>query len=143
MTDRSIEQEITALVATYIDSIDAADSSLAATVWATTEGVSFIHPRGTEHGWQEIVDNFYGNTMRATFTKRTLRRVSDLDVKVYGDTAVAVFQWDFVAIRRDNGETLHTTGRESQVFAHIPGQGWRLIHVHYSGPPKTGIGEGF
>jgi ketosteroid isomerase-like protein len=69
--------------------------------------------------------------------------VSDLDVKVYGDTAVAVFQWDFVAIRRDNGETLRTTGRESQVFAHIPGQGWRLIHVHYSGPPKTGIGEGF
>ncbi|MGG7125757.1 DUF3225 domain-containing protein, partial [Salmonella enterica subsp. enterica] len=25
----------------------------------------------------------------------------------------------------------------------IPNTGWRIVHVHYSGPAKTGVGEGF
>jgi hypothetical protein len=38
---------------------------------------------------------------------------------------------------------LHTTGRESQVIAKVPDLGWRLVHVHYSGPAITGTGQGF
>ncbi|HCA3632219.1 TPA: DUF3225 domain-containing protein, partial [Salmonella enterica subsp. enterica serovar Choleraesuis] len=56
---------------------------------------------------------------------------------------VAEFDWHFTAVRRDNGQTQHTTGRESQVWAKIPNTGWRIVHVHYSGPAKTGVGEGY
>jgi hypothetical protein len=28
--------------------------------------------------------------------------------------------------------------RESQFYVNLPGQGWRLVHVHYSGPPVKG-----
>ncbi len=62
---------------------------------------------------------------------------------LYGNAAVAEFDWHFTAVRRDNGQTQHTTGRESQVWAKIPNTGWRIVHVHYSGPAKTGVGEGY
>lgn len=143
MTGTSAEQQIAARVASYIESINAADPALGATIWATTPAVSFIRPRGTERGWNEIAANFYETTMGATFAKRTLRLVSELRISINGDAAVVDFEWDFVAVRRDNGETLHTTGRESQVFSHIGEKGWRLIHVHYSGTPVTGTGQGF
>jgi len=136
-------KKISELIDEYIESINAADPALGARVWATTPDVSFIHPRGTERGWDEVVANFYGTTMGASFTKRTLRRVGDIGVSLYGDAAVARFEWDFVALRRDTGERLHTTGRETQVFVRVIEKGWRLVHVHYSGPPVTAAGQGF
>lgn len=59
------------------------------------------------------------------------------------DTAVLEFDWDFVATMRDDGGQKNTKGRETQVFVKIPGEGWMLAHVHYSGPPVTARGEGF
>ena len=53
------------------------------------------------------------------------------------------FDWDFVATMRADGTAVHTTGRESQVYVNLPAKGWRLVHVHYSGPPVKGPGEGF
>jgi ketosteroid isomerase-like protein len=130
-------------IATYLRSVERADTGLAATVWATGPEVSFIHPRGHERGWEQVAQNFYQETMGAMFTQRTLRLVGPSAMHVYGEAAVVEFDWDFVATRRDNGESLHTTGRESQVYARHPDQGWRLVHVHYSGPPVTGAGQGF
>ena len=46
------------------------------------------------------------------------------------------FEWDFVATVRADGSLRHTTGRESQVYVKRP-EGWRLVHVHYSGPATT------
>ncbi len=115
---------------------------LAAQVWSTTPDVSFVHPRGTEHGWEEVARDFYGKAM-GLFSERRLRLLGDARVRVYGDTAVSEFEWDFVA-RSSIGESVHTTGRESQVFVNQgDGNGWRLVHVHYSGPPVTGAGQGF
>jgi len=130
-------------VATYLRSVERADTELASTLWATSPEVSFIHPRGHERGWEQVAQNLYQQTMGAMFTQRTLRLVGPPAMHVYGDAAVVEFDWDFVATRRDNGESLHTTGRESQVYAWCPDQGWRLVHVHYSGPPVTGVGQGF
>jgi hypothetical protein len=53
------------------------------------------------------------------------------------------FNWDFVAALRANGQTIHNTGRESQVYIRTPEKGWRLVHVHYSGPPIGGPSQGF
>jgi hypothetical protein len=68
--------------------------------------------------------------MGETFTKRTLKIVGDPSIRFYGDAAIAELDWDFVGIRRDNGEPLHTTGRESQVYSNLTGKGWRLVQVH-------------
>ncbi len=135
--------EIRRQVDTYVQSIVDADTKLGATVWSPTPDVSFIEPRGNEQGWDQIAVVFYGKTMGETFTKRTLNVVGDVNTQIYGNAAVVEFNWDFVAVLRSNGQTIHTTGRESQVYIDLPGKGWRLIHVHYSGPPLGGPGQGF
>jgi ketosteroid isomerase-like protein len=81
--------------------------------------------------------------MGQSFTKRTLKNVGDVSIHVYGDAAVVEFDWDFVAILRSDGMDVHTTGRESQVYVNLPGKGWRLVHVHYSGPAVKEPGSGF
>jgi ketosteroid isomerase-like protein len=103
--------------------------------------VSFIHPRGHERGWKQVKENFYEKTMGKTFSERKLT-VKDVEVKVYGDAAVAVFYWDFVAKLREGGNALKTHGRETQVYYKGP-HGWALVHVHYSGMPVTEKRAGF
>jgi hypothetical protein len=130
---------IRAMVDTYMQSVDDADPKLASTVWLTTPDASFIEPLGHERGWDQIVDVIYAKLMGETFVKRTLKNVSDVTIHLYGDAAVVEFDWDFVATLRSDGKTLvHTTGRESQFYVNLPGRGWRLVHVHYSGPPVKG-----
>jgi hypothetical protein len=131
------------LLDTYVQSIINADTKLGATVWSTTHGVSFIEPRGSEQGWDQIADLFYTKTMGAMFTKRTLKAVGDVNIQMYGSAAVVTFNWDFVAVMRSNAQTIHTTGRETQVYADLPGKGWRLVHVHSSGPPIGAPSQGF
>lgn len=136
------EAEIAGHVTTYLRSVDLADAQLAGGIWSTSPRVTFIHPRGHEHGWREVERNIYG-FFGSTFSKRSLKRVGDLHVQIYGDVAVVEFDWDFVATFRKNGKGIHTTGRESQVHLNLPGQGWRIVQVHYSGPPVTAAGQGF
>ncbi len=135
--DAQATAEIRALVDRYMKSIDAADPALGATVWSPTPDVSFINPVGHEHGWDEIASEVYGKLMGQTFSQRTLKNCSDIAVHVYGDAAVVEFDWDFVAAMRSNGAPVHSTGRESQVYVKLPGKGWRLVYVHYSGPPVS------
>jgi uncharacterized protein DUF4440 len=135
--------EIQRLVDTYVQSIVDADTKLGATVWSPTPDVSFIEPRGNEQGWDQIAAVFYRKTMGETFTKRTLKVVGNVNTQIYANAAVVEFNWDFVAVQRGNGQTIHTTGRESQVYVNLPDKGWRLVHVHYSGPPMGGPSQGF
>ena len=135
--------EIRHQIDTYMQSIDNADAALGATVWSPTPEVTFINPLGHERGWDEIAAVVYGKLMGQTFTKRALKVSGEVSILVYGDAAVGEFDWDFVAILRSDGTAIHTTGRESQVYVNLPGNGWRLVHVHYSGPPVAEAGQGF
>jgi ketosteroid isomerase-like protein len=106
--------------------------------------VTFIEPLGHERGWDEIAAVVYGKLMGQTFSKRELHNVGDVSIHLYGDAAVVEFDWEFEATLRSDGKTVvHTTGRESQVYVKLPDAGWRLVHVHYSGPPVKGPGQGF
>ena len=133
--DAGAKTEIRRDIETYMRSVDAADPGLAATVWLTTPDASFISPVGHDRGWQQISDDIYVKLMGQTFSKRQLNAKAEPVIHVYnGDAAVAEFDWDFVATLRSNGSQVHTTGRESQVYIRFPDKGWRLVHVHYSGP---------
>lgn len=129
--------EIRALIDRYTQSIDAADPEMGARFWLTTPEASFIHPLGEESGWDQIAADVYGKLMGQTFSKRSLKLAGEPTIHVFGDTAVAEFHWDFAATLRTNGNEVHTKGRESQVYVRFPDKGWRLVHVHYSGPAMT------
>jgi ketosteroid isomerase-like protein len=133
-TDHQAITQIRQLIATYMQAVDAADPAIAAKVFLTTPDVSFINPLGHERGWDQIADEVFVRLMGQTFSKRSLKASAEPVIHVYGDAAVAEFDWDFHATLRSNGSPVHTTGRESQFYVKFPDKGWRLVHVHYSGP---------
>lgn len=135
------EAAIRSLIDRYAASVDAADTRLAATVWAATPDVSFIHPRGHERGWGAIKTQVYEQTMGQTFSERRLS-VKDVAIHVHGESAWAEFYWDFRAKLRTDGSPVETHGRKTQVYRKVDGS-WRLVHVHYSGMPVTGERQGF
>ena len=132
---------IRSLIEKYAKSVDDADTTLAAQVWLNSPDVSFIHPLGHEHGFEQIKQNVYMRLMGDTFSERKLS-VHDVSVYVYGDAAWAEFYWDFAAKFRKDGSPLATHGRETQLYRKEQGR-WRLVHVHYSGMPVTGERQGF
>jgi ketosteroid isomerase-like protein len=140
-TDQATSQ-IKRLIAQYATAVEGVDFDLASQVWSNSPDVSFIHPRGHEHGWDEVKRNFYQNTMEAPFSERKLT-VRDVAVHVYGDSAWAEFYWHFVAKLRSNGSTIVTDGRETQIYRKINADRWALVHVHYSAMPVTAAGRGF
>lgn len=140
--DRKVQaEEIKGLITKYAQSIDDANATLASEIWSNTADVSFVHPRGHEHGWEAIRTNVYENTMRDLFSERKLK-VHSVVVHVYQDAAWAEFYWDFMAKFRKGGATLRTEGRETQVYRKNDRR-WFLVHVHYSGMPVTGERRGF
>lgn len=133
--------EIKDTVDKYAQSIDYADTNLASQIWSNGDDVSFIHPRGHEHGWEQVKTNFYEEMMRDRFSERKLN-VHEVVVHVLKDAAWSEFYWDFTAKLRSDGSTLATKGRESQVYRKSE-RGWKLVHVHYSGMPVSGERQGF
>src|SRR6267378_575416 len=127
---------IRSLIEKYAKSVDDADTTLAAQVWLNSPDVSFIHPLGHEHGFEQIKQNVYMRLMGDTFSERKLS-VHDVSIHVYGDAARAEFYWDFAAKFGKNGSPFTTHGRETQLYQREQGR-WRLVHVHYSGMPATG-----
>ncbi|HEY1497682.1 MAG TPA: nuclear transport factor 2 family protein [Candidatus Solibacter sp.] len=126
--------QIRQLIDTYMQAVDAADPDLAAKVFLTTSDASFINPVGHERGWKQIADEVFVHLMGQTFSRRSLKASGEPVIHVYGDAAVAEFDWDFHATLRKDGSPVRTTGRESQFYVKFPDEGWRLVHVHYSGP---------
>jgi len=133
--------DIRSLIEKYAKSVDAADTNLAAEVWLDSPDVSFIHPLGHEHGFEQIKQNVYTRLMGEMFSERKLS-VHDVSIHVFGDSAWAEFYWDFAAKFRKDGSPLTTHGRETQLYHKIQGR-WRLVHVHYSGMPGTAERQGF
>jgi Xaa-Pro aminopeptidase len=132
---------IRSLIEKYAKSVDAADTTLAAEVWLDSPDVSFIHPLGHQHGFEQIKQNVYTRLMGDTFSERKLS-LRDISIHVFGDAAWAEFYWDFAAKFRKDGSPLTTHGRETQLYQKVQGR-WRLVHVHYSGMPVTGERQGF
>jgi ketosteroid isomerase-like protein len=136
------ETSIREQVATYARAVDAADTQIAGSVWSNTADVSFIHPLGHAHGWDEV-KRFFEDVMGGMFSERKLT-VKDVAVHTYGDGAWAEFYWTFNAKMKENGRDIATAGRETQVYRKKDGR-WSLVHVHYSGMPVTpgAAGQGF
>jgi SnoaL-like domain len=101
-------------------SVDEADTALAAQVWDSPD-VSFIHPLGHEHGFDQAPD--------ARDILKTEAESRDVAVHIYGNSAWVEFDRDFVAKFRKDRSPITTHGRETQVYWKMS-DGWRLVHVH-------------
>ncbi len=129
------EQAIHSVIAKYAMAVDGADTKLATELFSDAPEVSFIHPRGEERGRTQIVANVFEKLMGGMFSERKLTP-KDIAVHVYGESAWAEFNWDFVAKARTDGSAFHSQGRETQIYRLENGR-WRIVHVHYSGAPVT------
>jgi uncharacterized protein (TIGR02246 family) len=122
------------LIADYAAAVDAADSNLAAKVWDTSPDVSFIHPLGHAHGWDEV-KLIFTDIMGGMFSERKLTP-RDIHVHVYGDSAWSEYNWHFAATQKKDGVKVQTDGRETQIYRK-QGTRWLLVHVHYSATPPA------
>jgi hypothetical protein len=126
------EQQILELQQKYRNAVDTLDPKLIDEIWSHDTPVSFIHPLGTDEGFEAIQSDIFGKTM-GLFSKRDLL-FNTAAVHVYCDSAWSEVTWTFHAVWKDSGESITTQGRETQIFLRENGV-WRLVHVHYSGLP--------
>lgn len=122
------------LIANYAAAADAADVKLAAQVWDSSPEVSFIHPLGHAHGWNEV-KGFYTDILGGMFSDRKLTP-RDIHVHVYGDFAWSEFDWHFTATQKKDGARVQSDGRETQIYRKA-GDDWVLVPVHYSAMAKV------
>jgi len=127
--------QIKELVAKYAESINGVDTNLAAQVWWNSPEVSFIHPLGHDHGFDQIKADIYEKVMGGLFSERHLSP-RDIAVHLYGDSAVVEFYWDFTAKMKKDKSPVATHGRETQIYERKQ-NAWRLVHVHYSEMPRA------
>lgn len=133
--------EIQKILERYTASINNLDLELASQIWSQTADTSFIHPRGHQKGWEDIKRAFYLGAM-ANFSKRDLR-LKDISIRILSkEVAWADFYWDFHAVFAEDGSAMTTKGRETQIFRKEK-EGWKIVHVHYSGPATQREREGF
>jgi ketosteroid isomerase-like protein len=133
--------DINGLMSRYFTSIDRADTNMEETIFAPD--ATFTHPRGEDRGRAQIELDLYRKLMGETFSERKLT-AQNISIHVYGDTAWAEFNWDFVAKVRKDGSAFHYQGRETDIFHRENGLWlWRIVHVHYSGAPVAGKLKGF
>ncbi len=125
---------ISGLVDQFVRAANAGDMALAEEVWLHSDGASMIHPHGHQAGWDAIRGDYYEKQLLGSTSKRRLT-TQGLVVHLFGDTAVAEFDWVFDATLKANGKDVHATGRESQVFSRMADGQWKLVHVHYSAAP--------
>lgn len=123
-------ERIDVLLDKYVLSVNECNLDLAREIWDKEGSISFIHPLGYEHNFEEIKEHFYLGTMGRLFSKRDLK-LKDIMTKFYGETAFLEFSWDFYATKREDGEQIHTTGRETQ-FIVLRDNEWKISNIHYS-----------
>lgn len=125
----------------YKTSINDFDTLLASKIWLTSSESSFIHPRGHEKDWPHIKSGIY-EMFGSRFSQRDLKSHNE-SITIYGNMALAEFYWIFDAVfSGENPDSMQTKGRETQVLTKF-NDTWKIVHVHYSGMPKTEEREGF
>lgn len=115
----------------YLQSLNAADVSLASQVWWQSPDVLVVTPVGRFRGW-DGVQEIYAMTEQQ-FSDRNVQ-ASNVSIVVAGDAAWLVY--DFVFTAKRNRQPFTSKGWESHGYLRTP-DGWRIAHLHYSVPPPA------
>ena len=126
------ESAVREVFESYIKSVNAADVTLASSIWLQSENVEAVTPFGRFQGWDRVRDDVYVKFLQQAFTERDLRP-SNVSIRVRTDSAWLAYDWTFTG-KLANGQSTASKGWESQVYQKTD-QGWRIVHLHYSVPP--------
>lgn len=136
-SDATSEADIRAVMDRYAKGVNEADENGLRELWAEPDKVSFVSPISRIRSWDEM-HGFIQGFLKGSFTKRELK-FSEVALHTAGDTAWAVFDWEFNATTTD-GKPFQSRGWETQVYQKTD-RGWRIRHIHYSAamaPPAEG-----
>lgn len=100
-------------------------------IWASDESVTVFEQGHANYGWKDYRDNHLGPEMKEM--KNTKYTLSDIRVKVSGDTAWATFKYAIgadVGARHVEGSGLGTAVLEKR------GPDWKIVHWHSSAPRR-------
>lgn len=109
-----------------------ADMAALEKTWANDASVTVFESGHANYGWADYRDNHLGPEMKEM--KNTKYTLSDIKVKVSGDTAWATFKYAIsadVGARHVDGAGLGTAVLEKR------GQSWKIVHWHSSAPRRT------
>src|ERR1700694_2122538 len=92
----------------YFQSVNAADVTLASTIWLQRPDIVVVTPLGRYEGWDSVQRDLYVNFLQKAFLERDLRP-SNVHIQVNGNSAWAVFDWNFTA-KLANGQSFTSKG---------------------------------
>ncbi|MGH9966786.1 MAG: nuclear transport factor 2 family protein [Pyrinomonadaceae bacterium] len=101
-------------------------------LWANDKSVTVFESGHANYGWADYRDHHLGPEMKEM--KNTKYTLSDIKVKVSGNTAWATFKYAIsagVGTRHVEGAGLGTAVLEKR------GQDWRIVHWHSSAPRRA------
>lgn len=99
--------------------------------WANDESVTVFESGHANYGWADYRDHHLGPEMKEM--KNTRYELTDIRVKVSGNTAWATFKYSIsadVGTRHVDGGGLGTAVLEKR------GQDWKIVHWHSSAPRR-------
>ena len=99
--------------------------------WANDESVTVFESGHANYGWADYRDNHLGPEMKEM--KNTKYTLSDIRVKVSGNTAWATFKY---AISADVGTRHVDGGGLGTAVLEKRGQDWKIVHWHSSAPRR-------
>ncbi|MGI8838821.1 MAG: nuclear transport factor 2 family protein [Pyrinomonadaceae bacterium] len=108
------------------------DMALVSKAWANDESVTVFESGHANYGWTDYRDHHLGPEMKEM--KNTKYTLSDLKIKVSGNTAWATFKYAIsadIGTRHVDGAGLGTAVLEKR------GKDWRIVHWHSSAPRRA------
>jgi ketosteroid isomerase-like protein len=107
------------------------DVEMITKVWANDESVTVFESGHANYGWADYRDHHLFPEMKEM--KNTKYTLSDIKVKVSGNTAWATFKYAIsadIGTRHVDGAGLGTAVLEKR------GQDWKIVHWHSSAPSR-------
>lgn len=101
-------------------------------LWASDESVTVFESGHANYGWVDYRDHHLGPEMKEM--KNTKYTLSEIKVKVSGNTAWAIFKYAIsadIGTRHVDGAGLGTAVLEKR------GADWRIVHWHSSAPRRA------
>jgi ketosteroid isomerase-like protein len=108
------------------------DMALVSKAWADDESVTVFESGHANYGWTDYRDHHLGPEMKEM--KNTKYTLSDIKIKVSGNTAWATFKYAIsadIGTRHVDGAGLGTAVLEKR------GQDWKIVHWHSSAPRRA------
>lgn len=101
-------------------------------LWANDESVTVFESGHANYGWADYRDRHLGPEMKEM--KNTKYSLSDIKVRVSGNTAWATFKY---AISADIGTRHVDSGGLGTAVLEKRGDDWRIVHWHSSAPRRA------